>query len=375
MKLSHGERSEREKIIIFKKYMAEKIKKASPYFLILVLVGLVIAFNFWSSLDKNLWDKYVKADTGEVGSSVSVGNAAPVIETVNVYGDGVTTLDLIEGSTIDLMASVDITDENGCLDIRDGGGVEAIFFTSDEYWTPGSGATCNYDENNCYDGTVVSCSYASCVGNTASYECVVSASQTTGLWYFADATTGTGSSVSGAWEVTVWASDSYNDTVESSSCNDFADTASNQLEINLYSAIDVEQGGSDSIVYGTDISPGSTNKAPQVGVRNTGNRGVDIIIEEVGSMSLNGQDDIYINTKRQQYAAFDFIVTDNGVSLSADNLTTVLDLNLPQRGKGDDGDDPYTSVSDDQLYFGIDIPVNQAVGSYKGSVSYTSIPD
>ena len=342
--------------------MAEKIKKASPYFLILVLVGLVIAFNFWSSLDKDLWKKHVEADTGAVGSSVSVGNSTPVIkEPFCFYGLAMADITLIENTGIDLLATVTIEDANGCSDIQNGN-VMAWFYTSDEALEYGV-TSCDYDENNCYDSTVVDCSFESCNGNQATYQCVASSA-----WqYFADATDPTDDQASKTheeWVIMVVASDSAGADVVSYSFT----AASNSANVDLLSAIDVEQGASDSIVYPT-TSPGGTNKAPQIGIRNTGNRGVDPIIEEVGSMSLNG-DGTEINTARQQYAAFDFIVTDNGTSLSGDNLTA-LDLELPQRGNND----PYTSVSDDQLYWGIDIPLGQTPGDYKGSVSYTTTPD
>jgi len=350
--------------------MAEKIKKASPYFLILVLVGLVIAFNFWSSLDKNLWNKYVEADSGAVGSSVSVGNVAPTIKVVNVYGGDISTIVLIENTAIDLMATVTIEDDNGCSDIQNGN-VEAWFLLGDKWWNHTDGGTsCTYDENDCYDNTVVSCSFASCAGNIVTYQCVASAA-----WqYFADSSEVSedqSSNTDDEWIVIVYASDSTGNDVTSDSW-----LASDSANVNLYSAIDVEQGASDSIVYGS-VAPNNVSAIKEIGIRNTGNRGVDPIIEEVGSMSLNGQDSTYINTARQKYNPATFTMPAGGTSLSADNTTITLDLSLPQRGWEADhsDDDPYTSVSDDQLYWGIDIPSGQTPGDYKGSVSYTSSPD
>ena len=366
--------------------MAEKIKKASPYILILVLVGLVIAFNFWSALDKDLWNKYVKADAGDsgtVGSSVSVGNTAPTIHTCNVYGAGIGTgVVLIENAAIDLMATITITDDNGCSDIQGNGNVEAWFLTSDNWWDHiNGGVSCTYDENNCYNNSVVSCSFASCAGNTATYQCVSSASVAVndrGGWkYFADATQENDDQASKTheeWIVIVYVSDSYGNDVTSDSW-----LASDSVNVNLYSAIDIEESASGSIPY-TTLNPGGKTGSPGilVGIRNTGNRGLDPIIEEYGSMSLDGQDDTYINTARQQYSASSFAVP-AGTSLSGDNPATapnyVLNLNLPQRGDGDDNNDEYTSISDDQLYWGIDIPSDQTAGDYKGSVSYTTTPD
>lgn len=365
--------------------MAEKIKKASPYFLILVLVGLVIAFNFWSTLDKNLWDKHIEAadpgDSGAVGSSVSVGNIGPTINVVNLYGADMKNITLIENTDIDLMATITIEDPNGCDDLRTGdAGVEAWFLTTSDstagvaWWDHvGGGTSCSYNPRYCYDNTVVSCSYDSCAGTEVTYICFASATAD-GWQYYADPTDSISSNEDDVWVVIVAVSDSAGNNASSDSW-----AASDSAEVLLYSAIDVTQGVSDSIPYGT-LSPGQTSNDGDgvmlVGIRNTGNRGTDPLIEEVGSMSLNGEDEGIgvFNTWRQQYAAFSFTTTTDGTSLSGDE-TIALDLTLPQRGRGEGNDDPYTSISDDQLYWGIDVEVGQFPGNYRGSVSYTATPD
>jgi len=347
--------------------MAEKIKKASPYFLILVLVGLVIAFNFWSSLDKDLWKKHIEAQE-TVGSSVSVGNSTPEIkEPFCVYGTGMADITLTENTGIDLLATVTIEDANGCLDIQNGN-IEAWFYTSDEALEYGV-TSCDYDENNCYDNTVVSCSFESCNGNQATYQCVASSA-----WqYFADATDETDDQASKTeeeWVIMVVASDSAGAEVASYSFTG----ASNSANVDLLTAMDLEHGGgSDSIPYGT-LAVGQTsndggNGIVLVGIRNTGNRGFDPIIEETTSMTYTSYS---INTARQKYHTATFTVLTEGTSLSADNLITALDLTLPQRGSGDD---EYTSISDDQLYWGIDIPIDQEKGDYAGVTTYTPVVD
>ncbi len=290
-------------------------------------------------------------------------NNPPTIGEVNVWGTGVTTITLIEDSAIDIMASAYITDAQGCTDIRDGGGVEAIFYSADKYWTPGQTGTCSLDYNNCIDNSVTSCSYQSCSGNIATYECFASSS----LWYYANATTGSTASVSGGWEVAVWASDSYWEDAASSSCDDFAPTASNQAEVQILEAVAMESA-SQSVAYSNTL-PNTDSTIAERGARNSGNRGINVLISE------SGADPLLANPYSQIFASGSFTWPWNsdayGVSLSASSKE--LELDLSYRGSGDSLASP--SEADDQIFWGLHVPLGTLPGNYSGQSTYTSTAD
>ena len=328
--------------------MIEKIKTAKPYILILVLIALMVGFN---SL----------ADT--VSTSVTLSNQAPTVGEVSMHGQGVTSVTLTEDTAIDIMATVSITDANGCeSDVRDGGGVEAIFYTSDNHWVYGSGTTSSMDYNDTIDTSVTSCSWQSTAGNTCTYSCFASAA----WYYYADATIGsTASKADEAWEVMVWASDSeWADT----STTSFEAGASNQAEITLLTALTLE-AASQSIAYDNSAAD-SDSTILERGIRNSGNRGIN---PQIKSDSASGLCDNYptcsgdtIAVGSQQYSASTFTLGVDGTSLSA--ALVELDLALSQRTND-------TDPSDDQIFWGLHVPAGQAADSYTGINSYTAVAD
>ncbi len=340
--------------------MAQKIKLAGPYLLILILVALLIGFNSWDVLYGGIFKRFIAADTQNIATTVNIGGVEPTIKQVNVYGTGVTTITLIEDSSIDIMATAYIDDANGCTDVRDNGGVEAIFYAANQYWVPGVGTTCSFDYNNCITGAVTSCSYQECNGTTATYECWASSA-----WqYYADASAGSTASVTnGGWEVVVWASDSSG-TVESSSADDFAPTASNQAEVQILDAMAMA-AASQSVAYSNSIANSDSTIAER-GARNSGNRGINVLIAETEILLTAG------NPGSQMFSNFSFSLTPpNGTSLSASSQE--LDLALPQRT--DPAGPTTASISDDQIFWGLHVPLGTAAGNYAGTTQYTSTAD
>lgn len=326
--------------------------------MILALVALLIGFNSWDFIYGRIFEKYVRG--AAVSTTVNLANVAPTIGEVSVYGTGETTVTLTEDSAIDIMASASIADGNGCTDIRDGGGVEAIFYTSDQNWTFGVSGTPSLDYNNVIDNTITSCSYQSCAGTTATYECVASSA----WYYYADATIGVqASKVDEAWEVMVWASDSAAAYISSTS---FGTTTSNQAEINLLSAMTLAVN-SQSIPY-DNTAADSDSTVLERGIRNSGNRGINPLIIETTVLTSNGDT---ILAQSQQFAAGSFTIGTNGTSLSTSNQE--LDMALPQRT--DPAGPTTASVSDDRLFWGLHVPLGTPAGNYSGSNTYTATPD
>jgi len=334
--------------------MVERVKNASPYLLILVLVFLLIVFNFWSSK--------VRAD--DVGTSVDVGNSAPTIGAISINGGS--NITLVEGTTVDIMVSASIADANGCNDVRNEGGVKAIVYLYNE-----QNASCSQDNNNCYDEDIASCSWQSTTGNTCSYECTASSA----MYYYADPTVtggGTASKADEEWAVTVIASDSYWEDVTSNSW-DPGTSGSTSVEVALLLGLDVSAGSSNSIDYdeGGTLSADSESSTLERGVKNTGNRPMDPLIAAAQDNALCTDYSTcaggVITAAHQQFSNVTFSM-DSGTSLSASNQT--LDLELPQKT-----DDTGASESDDQIFWALYVPAGQAVGAYTGTNTYTAAAD
>ncbi|MFZ5559586.1 MAG: hypothetical protein ACOZAL_02225 [Patescibacteria group bacterium] len=319
--------------------MTQKINSASPYLMILVLVGLMIGFNYWSS----------KVRAADVSTSVDVGNAAPTIGAISINGGS--NINLTEDSTVDIMASASITDANGCTDVRDGGGVKAIVYVYND-----TTASCSQDNNNCYGADIASCSWQSTTGNTCSYECTASSS----MYYYADPTSATSSKSNEEWAVTIIASDSYWADVTSNSWDPGA-SGSTSVNVELLLGLSAS-GASASIDYdeGGTLSAGAESNTLERGVRNSGNRAMNPLMS---GTDMTGAGTITVD--HQQYSLVTFTV-DGGTSLSG--TPTTLDTTTPQRT--DDN-----NASDDQIYWALFVPTGQAPGAYSGTNTLTADAD
>ena len=319
--------------------MAKKLNTASPYLLILVLVGLMIGFNYWSS----------RVRAADVGTSVDVGNSEPVIGEVSLNSKA--AINLTEDSTVDIMASASIADANGCTDVRDGGGVKAYVYQYSTYT-----ASDSQDNNFMYDDDLVSCSWQSTTGNTCIYECTASSA----MQYYANSTSATSSTSADQWVVTIIASDSYWADVSSSSYDDNDETP---IDINLLLGLSAP-GASASVDYdeGGTLAAGAESNTLERGVRNSGNRAMNPL---VSGTDMTGDGTITVD--HQQYNLVTFTV-DSGTSLSG--TPTTLDTDTPQRTSDITGD-----ASDDQIFWALFVPLGQTPGAYSGTNTLTADAD
>ena len=321
--------------------MAKKLNTASPYLLILVLVGLMIGFNYWSS----------RVRAADVGTSVDVGNSEPVIGEVSLNSKA--AINLTEDSTVDIMASASIADANGCTDVRDGGGVKAYVYQYSTYT-----ASTSQDNNYMYDANIVSCSWQSTTGNTCAYECTASSA----MYYYANPTSSTASAANEEWAVTIIASDSYWADVTSNSWDPGA-SGSTSVDINLLLGLSAPDA-SASVDYdeGGTLAAGAESNTLERGVRNSGNRAMNPLMS---GTNMTGAGTITVD--HQQYKLVTFTV-DSGTSLSA--TPTTLDTITPQRTSDITGD-----ASDDQIFWALFVPLGQTPGAYSGTNTLTADAD
>ncbi|MDP2930376.1 MAG: hypothetical protein Q8N56_02085 [bacterium] len=223
-------------------------------------------------------------------------NQALTIGEVSLNSKG--NINLLENSTVDIMASVSVTDTDGCADISE---VKAIVYRYSSYT-----ASCSNDPNNCYDEDLFNCvADGACVGNTQEYNCYASSS----MQFFADPTDSGSSFSADEWVVTVIASDSYWADVSSSS---YDDNDESDIEVNSLTAVEITAGS--PINYGEVIAGQNTGAVNQtLTVKNTGNKGIDVMVYGTDLTGVCGT----ITVGNQQYTSSSFTYNDYGKTLLA----------------------------------------------------------
>ena len=266
----------------------------------------------------------------------------PVIGEVTLNSK-TTPIILLESGQVDIMASASITDSNGCGDIS---GVKAIVYRYDLNPT----ASCSLNYNNCYDEDQFTCfADGVCGGNTQDYNCYASSSSS-GMWYFADPTTTNASSshANDQWVVSIIASDSLWDDVSSNSYDDDNETA---VDVEVLLALEA----SSSINYG-QINPGNnTGSLPiEIGIKNTGNWGIDSLISGTAKPTFGVNDIDYSN---QKFASKSDDYSDEYQKiLSA--LSTPFNVTIPKPTTNTAG------ANDVRIFWGMGVPSGKPTGSY-----------
>jgi hypothetical protein len=257
---------------------------------------------------------------------------------------------LLESGQVDIMASASITDPNGCGDIS---GVKAIVYRYDLNTT----ASCSLNYNNCYDEDQFTCfADGACAGNTQEYNCYASSSSS-GMWYFADPTTANASAsyANDQWVVTIIASDSLWDDTVSNSWGDNDDV----VDVEVLTALEA----SSSINYG-QINPGNnTGSSPiEIGIKNTGNWGIDTMISGTAKPTFGVNDIDYSN---QKFASKSDDYSDEYQKiLSA--LSTPFNVTIPKPTTNTAG------ANDVRIFWGMGVPSGKPTGSYINGINLFS---
>lgn len=264
-------------------------------------------------------------------TSVTVGNAAPSVNTVEINNS--TAITLTENTTTTVIATSTISDANGCSEISN---VVADFYRSGV-----TAASCDTagdaNDDSCYPR--VTCAESSCSGTSAVYTCTFS------LQYHADPTdAGTFSEQN--WEMTVSA---FDGTATS--------TGTDTEEVNTLNALNV----SASIAYGT-LAASATSSTQTATVTNTGNAAIDAQIS--GTQMTSGGNSIA--TSSQQYGTSSVPYESLDFALSATPTTLELDLAKPTDA---------SPVITDPTFWGLLVPGGTPAGTYNGTNTFTAISD
>jgi len=300
---------------------------------------------------------FVFADTETPATTVTVGNAAPTIDSVSLDTE---TIVLSEGSFKLASTTIAITDTNGVGTVSGGQCSGLVSVTAKLYRSAVSteGTNCAVDDNNCY------ATYGSCVATTTGDQCTGGSDTQVEydcgfkIWYIADPTD------SGGFATDIW--------VVSATTTDGTDTASatntgQLVEVNELFALDVLPA---TIAYGSVAANSNTGATNQTATStNTGNTAIDNQIS--GDVMCTDYSDCDGDTFKHDQQKFDtsdvtYASLTNTLAATASPATIELDLAKPTA---------TTTAVEDLTYWGIAIPDGQPAGSYTGQNSFTATAD
>ncbi len=276
--------------------------------------------------------------THNTAESPVINDIAPTVSSVALNSGSIIDIsgggEGVAGST-NITVTAEITDNNGCTDVT---GVTTSAYTT----AVGVGSCTEDDNNNCYYD--VSCTGDSVCdsGITETYSCTVN------FKYHADPTdTGTPDAAE-TWKNTVYALDgSAQGSTE----------LSTGVELQSYLALDV----TSAIDYGSlaigEIADG-TSLPQNVDIESTGNCGLDV--EVSGTQLTSGANSI--TTSSQHYATTTAVYS---AALVLQDSATEFELDLKKTTT-------TATLSNDLMYWGLQIPDGTLSGSYSGTNTFTA---
>jgi len=266
-------------------------------------------------------------------SEVAEAVVAQPVSVDEVSLNGGNDIVLMEGSTTTVTVTSSVTDFNGYSDIVS---VDSVIYRSGV-----AGAeNCSQDNNSCYQAT---CATSSCAGNSCLATCSFD------VWYYADPTDGTVSQPNETpWSAQHW--EAFVEATDKQSLSGSATNTTQQVEVLSLLALEV----TDAIDYGSDMLPGDKTDPlnATTTVIATGNCSLDLGL--YGTNMTAGL--AYIGVNQQRFASSSDAYS-SSTALSA--AEQELELNIPKTTN-------YGSPQSRNVWWGIEIPVPQAVGSYSG---------
>jgi hypothetical protein len=258
-------------------------------------------------------------------------NSVPSISSLVLNGSSDITL--TSNTTAPISWTSTVTDSDGYADIST---VQGKIYRSGV----AGGSSCSVNNLNCYLDS--DCSLTSCTGSSCTATC------TSNVYFFADATDSTGDYPDEDWRAWVEVVD---DNTESSS----ATTGVGLNEVSTLIALNVDSAiNYGSLFVGEDT--GATNQ--QTTVTNTGN--IEIDTEVSGSSMCTDYptcSSSEIVSSNQKYSNSTFTYSTGGSILSG--TPTLLDLNIIKSTVG-------PSNSSAEIYWGLSIPSGISFGNYSG---------
>jgi hypothetical protein len=256
---------------------------------------------------------------------------SPVITNISLNGGQ--DIVLLENSTTTVIVTSTISDLNGYSDIDN---IIGRIYRSGV----SGGESCTLNENDCYQS---SCATSSCAGESCMATCNFD------VWFNADPTDGeVGQSNETPWSSEYWVA--WIEATDKQTTSGSATNTSQLVEVLSLLAFEIVP----SIDYGDDMFPGQSIDPLNVTttVIATGNCSLDMGL--YGTAMVSG---IYSIASQQQRFATSAVSYSSASSLSGTEQE--LEFNLP---KTVTSTNPYS----DDIWWGIQIPIPQQIGSYTG---------
>jgi hypothetical protein len=318
--------------------MTKKIRKITPWFLTLTIIGLMAGLNFWTF--------EVKADQASSGASVT--NTLTVASSVSIDA-AAASITLTENTTKTVTATFTVTDNNGCQDIDSHASNDtvAVFYRTNV----ANGATCTPDAANCY---AMSCTQtpASCEAGgadlAATYSCTAS------VQFYADPTDTGSTYVDTDWTATATPRDNAGTD---------GTTNADTIEMDSLTALNV----TTTITYGALALGANTTTTDQTTVvTNTGNRQIDAQVDGYGASDSDGYAmTCTIGTFALSYERYSIAASTDWATKTqlTDTAATITAFDLAKS---------TGTASTKNIYWGLGLPSTGVGGSCSGKVNFTA---
>ncbi len=278
-------------------------------------------------------------------NTYTVTNVAPTVTNITLQNGNDIQLELKGVAEVQASTTFQVTDNNGCPDI--------VYATGTMYWATSTlDRDCATDDDNCYQMASTSCEIiaGSCTDwadASANYTC------STTIAFHAQPTDPSSNEPTTVW----WGGAAAWDEATSS-----ASTATTGVDVLTNTALEVTE---PEIPYGSVASNDDTGAVnATTTVENYGNSPIDAQIDGIDMWRSGGGD---IEVYYQKYGLNPFTYPSATYTLTS-TTTPAIDIVAPK---------PTTSTLDveDEVYWGIGIPVGKLSGEYYGTNTIAVIID
>lgn len=280
----------------------------------------------------------------DIGSQVTVGNAAPSVSAVSVNAGSPITV--TNNTTTPININYTVTDQNGCGDVFYSGNATTTLYRT------GVSSTCYTtfatSGLNCY--VTIATTTNNCPSATSS-NTSANATITLQVYYFAQPTDGSSTFSAEFWNATVIARDAANSTSGANGSN---------VELNTLTAISVT---TSSINYGAvpaGTNTGATNQFATT--TNAGNSSTTLRLYASSTLASGANS---IATSSQGYSTSSFTYPGTSTALTA-SAVTVAGFSLV----------PATSTNGNPnrlTYWGLNVPGGTPSGTYVGTTVFQAL--
>lgn len=303
------------------------------------------AYNYWVFIKD--WHELTGSGNGDT-STYTITNVAPSISNVALNGGQNINLNIKNAPGVDVRASsTSVTDNNGCSDL--------VSATSTIYLGAVSGGpNCTANDNNCYRTAAAYCFFSGCTGDpdvdaTATFVC------STTMAFHTIPTDGDSAASTTSWyaRITAW---------DEATFGSGSYTTLNGVEVISTAALEVTQTMIDYGIIQAGMDTGTRNSTTTI--VNYGNTPIDTDVSGT-DMLRQGVGPQLVGIERQEWSLGNFAYG-AGTDMSSTTPATA-DVVVGR---------PTSAVNvDDDIYWGISLPLGIPSDDYEGENTFTVVED